>query len=484
MKRYIKNLFSTVAILLLALVWQNDANAQCEDWEAYPQGVKEGRTQHVIYRDRFKMNKFEEAYPIWEELFKTVKIPVPNNSLHFTDGGQMSLYFAKKEQDATKKKEWVDKALALYDQNAKCNGDDAITRAYQAYYMYDAQVDVQKTYEIYYKSLELDKADKPTPAMILQPMAYLAYYLYTSKVEGFNADYMRELYERLKKFCEDKIAKKIDPAGYQKGWEEVDKYFEPIKEEIFGCDYWVAIYKPAFENLQKEKSSKELADTLYAVAVKLASKCGKEHELYTAVWAHYRKVKTDVQWEIMQNMLTSDTTTAYTKYALYEEISDLDPDNAEDYKEKQWELYPDIINGAKEWTDNELRANFAYRYADRLYRQGNFSGARTYCRAASKYKPNWGKPYMMVGTMYASSGPRCSANGTGFDAQVCVWAAMDEWYKAKSVDPSVAGDANAMIGKYSEYLPTKVELAQRGIAEGSPYTVGCWIQQGTTARGK
>ena len=174
MKRYLKNLMKIAVVVLFAFVWQSQAMAQCESWDAYPAGAKEARTKHVIYRDRVRMNKFEEAYPIWEELFQTVKVAAPNNSLHFTDGGQMCIYFAKNEQDPAKKKEWFDKAMSLYDQNAKCNGDDAITRAYQAYYLYDAQADVTLTYSIYYKALELDKADKPAPAMILQPMAYLA----------------------------------------------------------------------------------------------------------------------------------------------------------------------------------------------------------------------------------------------------------------------------------------------------------------------
>jgi hypothetical protein len=65
-----------------------------------------------------------------------------------------------------------------------------------------------------------------------------------------------------------------------------------------------------------------------------------------------------------------------------------------------------------------------------------------------------------------------------------VWAALDKYYRAKSVDPSVADDANDKIGRYSQYMPSKTDLFDRGIAEGSSFTVGCWINETTTARGR
>jgi hypothetical protein len=146
-------------------------------------------------------------------------------------------------------------------------------------------------------------------------------------------------------------------------------------------------------------------------------------------------------------------------------------------------MMPEFANSSKEWVDNKTRGEDIYRYAFLLYREGNFSSARNYCRITSKFLPNWGDPYILVGTMYASSGPRCSANGTGFDAQICVWPAIDEWSRAKSIDPSVTDEANRLIGKYSIFMPTKTELAQRGLAEGQAYTIPCWIQVSTIIRG-
>jgi hypothetical protein len=85
--------------------------------------------------------------------------------------------------------------------------------------------------------------------------------------------------------------------------------------------------------------------------------------------------------------------------------------------------------------------------------------------------------------MYASSGKRCSGGaGTGWEAQVVAWAAMDMWAKAKSIDPSVASKANSSIAKYKKYLPTKGDIFQRGLKEGGTYKIGCWIGVTTKIR--
>ncbi len=138
---------------------------------------------------------------------------------------------------------------------------------------------------------------------------------------------------------------------------------------------------------------------------------------------------------------------------------------------------PNISNSSDKAKYNYLLAQIYFAYLK------NFPKARQYAREASRLRPNWGEPYILVGLLYASSGPICGP-GRGWDSQVVVWPAIDEWYKAKSVDPSVAGKANKYIGQYSQYMPDKGELFQRLKKEGDSYFVGCWIQETTTIRAK
>ena len=88
---------------------------------------------------------------------------------------------------------------------------------------------------------------------------------------------------------------------------------------------------------------------------------------------------------------------------------------------------------------------------------------------------------MLIGKLYASSGPLCGP-GTGFDSQVVTWPAIDMFKKAKQVDPSVATEANKLIDTYTQYMPSKEDIFSRTMKEGSTYKVGCWINRNTTVR--
>ncbi len=477
MKWQFKNLVKAVGLAAFSLLMIGQANAQCETWEAFPEGAKIARQKHVIYRDKFKLQKYEEAYPLWEELFKYVKVPAPAKSTHFLDGATMSFHFAGKETDQAKKNEWIEKAINLYDQNAACNGETALDRAYQAYYMYANQYDVTKTLKVYEKVLELGNEKEPVPSMIFTPMAYLAVYCYQQKVQGIDADYMRNLYLRLEKIAKEQIEKGNDAENYKKGWGEVDKYYSPIKDGIFGCDYYITkVWRPLYNE------HKEVEDSVRKIRDAMSLKSCNEEDFYKVVQLQYEKLVNDRVIKTAEAVLASDTSTAWMKILTCRQMGQAT--NDESWKEKEKEYYKDLVENDNEWCANTIRADIAYRYADQLYRAGSFGSARSYCRLASKIRPDWGQPYLLVGIMYASSGPRCSAKGTGWDAQICVWPAIDEWVKAKSVDPSVTAKANEYIAKYSAFMPSKTDIFKRQLQEGASITVPCWIQQTTTIRGK
>ena len=54
--------------------------------------------------------------------------------------------------------------------------------------------------------------------------------------------------------------------------------------------------------------------------------------------------------------------------------------------------------------------------------------------------------------------------------------------KAKSVDPSLAEEANKLIDTYSQYYPKKEDAFFHNVTEGSSYTVGGWINRTTKVR--
>ena len=154
------------------------------------------------------------------------------------------------------------------------------------------------------------------------------------------------------------------------------------------------------------------------------------------------------------------------------------------YKAKQYDeaiaLYDKAIAGEE---NVSTKADLTLRKAYAQYGKGSYSAARTSAYAAGKLKANWGDPYILIGTMYASSGKRCGS-GTGWDSQVVTWAAIDKWYYAKSIDANSAAKANELIGKYSKYMPTRTDIFQRGFKEGQAYKVGCWIGESTKIKAR
>jgi hypothetical protein len=112
-----------------------------------------------------------------------------------------------------------------------------------------------------------------------------------------------------------------------------------------------------------------------------------------------------------------------------------------------------------------------------------YTEARSYAYKAAQYRPNWGDPYILIGTMYISSGAICKNENPFYGFAVSL-VAVDKFIQARNIDPSVADEANRLIAKYSEYFPTMESVFERTLSEGDPYTVGCWINESTTIRVK
>ena len=100
--------------------------------------------------------------------------------------------------------------------------------------------------------------------------------------------------------------------------------------------------------------------------------------------------------------------------------------------------------------DDELKATLLLRIAKIHYgHTRKFSVARDYARQALKIKPSWGDPLILIGKLYASSGPLCGP-GTGFQSQIVCWPAIDKWNEAKRIDSNVAAEANKLIRQYAK----------------------------------
>lgn len=115
---------------------------------------------------------------------------------------------------------------------------------------------------------------------------------------------------------------------------------------------------------------------------------------------------------------------------------------------------------------------------------GRLANARTYFRKALEVDPNFGRAYIAIGDLYATSVANCGSFER--EDRAVYWLAVDYYEKARSADPSVAASANQKIGTYRRSFPDQEALFFKGWKPGQSYAVdyGCyaWIGETTTVR--
>ena len=112
----------------------------------------------------------------------------------------------------------------------------------------------------------------------------------------------------------------------------------------------------------------------------------------------------------------------------------------------------------------------------------NYQKARSLALKAMEARPNWGKPYLLIGQAYIAA--RQEVFSDPWDQATVFWVAVDKFIKAKSVDPEVADEANGLINTYSDYFPNNEMVFFRTMRDGDSYTVGGWINETTKVRSK
>ena len=142
---------------------------------------------------------------------------------------------------------------------------------------------------------------------------------------------------------------------------------------------------------------------------------------------------------------------------------------------KAVELYQ---NAVEETTETSDKVTYLLQIAKIYYSELNDKAqAKQFLLKLLELDANNGKAYILLGNMYYAAQKECFPTDS-FAQKMAISAAIQKWKKAKSVDPSVADQANEYINKYRNYTPTESELfIRRGTFNGKYYHVGCWIDE-------
>lgn len=455
-------------LIILILLSGNCLQAQCNSWDAYPNGIEQAKEQHILYRDLFNSKQYQKAFPIWKNLFQSVQSPKEAPSRHFKDGIKCYYTFAKAQNSVETKAAYVDTIIDLYQQQENCLGEKASDNVWLGYHLYSLQAKPTIAIEAFEAALLLD--GKQTASTVIFPMAQLSVYLHQKKHPKFTKEYLTNLYHQLKELAETN-----NIPTYLKKWEKAEQEFLRIQEtlnSIWDCafyeNYWKPLYWKDSNNIQQNEEMLKV----------LGKNCGRETPFYTQILRHQEYLKLMNCGSL--NLTTYQQGNHQEKRARYF-LKNGDSLQYKIYREKAFELYEEAINNKNTTLTAKETAELAYRIAYEAYQKEDFSKSRKWCRTASLHQPNWGEPYILVGTLYASSYSRCTTgNPHDLDGKVAIWVALDEWRKAKKVDPNSKDKVNRKIKRYQKYLPPYKDVFIHSLKKGDAYTVGCWIQQKTT----
>ncbi len=411
---------------------------------------------YVIYRDKLRLNDINGAYELWQEVYKIAPAADGRRNTVITDGIWFAEYFMSQTRDVAEQKKYEDQVFAFYDKIQECypeGGYSYARKGFDGFYKYKTRYTNAEIYNLFQKAIEID-GDK-VGDFILNPLSNLVVERHEAgEIDDAEA---RRMYD----FIINRI--KIGKAS-AKTQDERDRwaiiegyaplrlaYFETVAG-FFDCQYYKDKYLPEFEDVKDDYSGlAQLAGYLRFGG------CPENDPDLQRIVQRANEVRGPIT----------------KKNECFDLLSDGKNREAADCLEAKY----------NETSDEAKKAQYAMVIAKINYGSlRNFPVSRKWARLAAKHKSGWGDPYILIGKLYASSGPLCGP-GTGIMSQRVVWVAIDKWNKAKAVDPSTAPEANKLINKYAQYMPNKADVFMKpDMVDGQSYTVGCWINETTIVR--
>jgi hypothetical protein len=470
MNNRILNVF--IAIFLSGIA---TLSAQCDSWIGKP-FQSDAENAHSIYRQALKGNDYKTAFENWQTAYKLAPAADGKRDYHYTDGISLYKHLLTSAKDDAQKAEYHKKIIQLYDQAIECYKAKAITTRnateeeakWRIGYLYG-----RKAYDMFYNInapyddviVALDNsvqyAGVKAEYTIFDPYAKIA--VYEFKQGHLKKERAVEIYKKLKEIAEYNISNNEKLSeGYQQASANIEGTFSEVEKDIFDCQFFKEKLIPEYEE------NKDDPQTLLRVLQKLkAQGCLNDDPDIIRLDTEWKKYATKenarIQAEFEANNPAAGAKVAFDAGRYQEAIT----------------KYKQAIADA---TDNESKATMTFAIASIEFRKLNlYSQARSTAYAAAKLKPNWGRPYLLIGDMYAKTARSC---GDSFNQRLCILAAMDKYSYAKSIDPSVAGEANDKLSHFSGSLPDKQEAFMRTYTEGQSLNCGCWIGETVKLRVK
>ena len=443
----------------------------CTTWNDSPQ-KQQGEEAHSIYRQAIKTGAEDWALAeeYWNIAYKVAPGADGKRDFHLTDGIKIyrhKLKVAAEAKDEAKVAAYKEKIIELYDECIACyeqkvielnDCDDDCYKSkvgfiqgrmgYDLFYELNAGYD--KNYEVLMASMASN--DVGSEYIVLEPAAHIGVYQF--KKGKVTAEEMRQLYSDIERIGDYNI-ENDDQYGeyYDSSKKRALAKFNEIEEEIFDCEYFKKKWLPVYE------ADPTNFEVIKQVVVTLKRRgCEASDPDLAKIEAEYARLASSynagVQAEYEKN----------NPHVMAKKLYD-----SGDYKGAVAK-YDQAIAGE---SDPMKKAKYLFSKASIEGRKLNsLSSARGSLKQAMELRPDWGRPYMLLGDLYAIQSRNC---GGAWDRGLAVLAAIQQYGRAKSVDSSVSSEASSRIAKYQASKPDQEEAFMKGNKAGQSVSVGCGI---------
>ncbi|MEM8582823.1 MAG: hypothetical protein AAGF87_01075 [Bacteroidota bacterium] len=440
--------------------------AQCENWVG--KDFKDrAESAHVSYRNfvrnvqdysTLSAEDFELAFGNWQTAYELAPAADGERASHFRDGREFYRAKHKNAADAAQKTEFADVIISLYDQEMECYPDNRAfllgRKAMDMFYLYgDYRIG---TIDVIEEAME--EGGLETEYVVFIPLGELITYHFGTTHE-LEADRARELYEEAVEIG-DYHVENDETYGeyYQSAEENMIAKVREVETDLFDCDYFKDLLLPTLEGKEED------LDAIFGVYQRLVAQgCAEDDPVLVELKADYDRIH-EANAEQYEAELRRDNP-GYDASKLEQEG---------EYA-RAVERYEEAVATEE---DAEKKSNFLYRMAAiQMSRLGQLSSARSNARRAAEARPGWGKPYILIGDIYARMGRNC---GDSWNQRLAILAAREKYRYARSIDSGSASEANSRISQYNGSLPTREEAFSRNLNSGAEITVGCGINETVT----
>lgn len=422
-------------------------------WEPMDEEKEEKCTGKLsVFHSDVKQQNYNGALSHWRYYFCNCPKEDNGQKWVYIDGAKIMV--AKiKENKANKEvaKAYYDTLMMIYDNWIINYGEEGKVTGYKGLYTYAYQngtlegLDQARAY--FEKSMELE-GEKSTYQTVNY---YMSVVQKLTKYKKLDTTYWVEKYFYTSEIIDQNLADSNGKyfAKWQKTREDIDNMMAPV----LTCDQLI----PMYEKKMTEEPSKE---DLAKMVIFMERKGCTESETYEKAASMLCNIEPSATCKAALGKIKYGKSDYSGAIVLFKEALELQENPKED-------------------------AKYHLSIADCYIKMGSTGAALSATNSAIANDPSFGRAYMLRGSIYATLAKSCK----DFEKKAAYWVVVDQFIKAKNVDPSLSETCNSRITTYSAYFPATGEIFfqtdENGatLKVGESYTVKC-LGVSTTIRAK